>query len=649
MKRTRWKWKLAVVILIGYMAVGINMEIPGAEVRADDSITEITIEQKVEQLVAECKESGSTTEYAMALWFHDWLIYHADYDETRTEYGADGVLLKGRGVCQSYTTAYKLLLDWVGIENMIVVAPEMDHTWNIAKINGIWTHIDCTWDDPVSGCEPNNLARGGMENHQYFGLSDADMAKDHTWNRSDYPECFTIQRELSQTLLPAPYSLMNQVAGIDFSLIDSSGRTLTRKDFATGNTLLVFGRPTCPNTMWFVNEIIPWKDVLEKNQLNVIIVFEDAQQVAESAGQIPFTCTYQADSGMEHWKFNSRIGLTGGYILPQLVLQNAQGYAFYYSTGFVEEPERILATALQKLPETEDISQPECNEHSPETDAEVPPSCEEEGKTEGSHCSVCGKILTKQEMIPAAGHKWDDGTITKQSTETEAGVKTFTCTLCGKTKTETIDATGTTEQDKPIEPDKPGTTKPSVPSAPGGQTDNTVKVQSVKLSGETKKLAAGKKIQLSAIVTPDTATDKTLSWESSNTKYATVDSNGKVTAKAKGAGKTVTITATAKDGSGVKASYRITIMKDAVKSVKLNNPPKTVKAGKNVKLKAVVKTTGKKANKTLQWESSNKKYATVTNKGVVKTKKAGKGKKVKITVMSTDGSNKKASVTLKLK
>ncbi|MDE5778882.1 MAG: hypothetical protein K2I10_10325 [Lachnospiraceae bacterium] len=149
-------------------------------------------------------------------------------------------------------------------------------------------------------------------------------------------------------------------------MIDSLDRILTRKDFATGNTLLVFGRPTCPNTLLFVNEIIQWKDVLEKNQLNVIIVFEDVRQVAESAGRIPFTCTYQTDRGMERWKFNSRISLTGGYILPQLVLQNDGGYAFYYSTGFVEEPERILAISLQKLPETEDINPSESTEHSPE-------------------------------------------------------------------------------------------------------------------------------------------------------------------------------------------------------------------------------------------------------------------------------------------
>lgn len=50
---------------------------------------------------------------------------------------------------------------------------------------------------------------------------------------------------------------------------------------------------------------------------------------------------------------------------------------------------------------------------------------------------------------------------------------------------------------------------------------------------------------------------------------------------------------------------------------------KTVKAGKKLTVKAKVTTTGKKVNKTLAWSSSNEKYATVNQKGVVKATKAG--------------------------
>lgn len=190
--------------------------------------------------------------------------------------------------------------------------------------------------------------------------------------------------------------------------------------------------------------------------------------------------------------------------------------------------------------------------------------------------------------------------------------------------------------------------KSSVNSTKPQPSKPVVKVRSIKLSAVSKKLAAGKKMCLSAAVSPKNASNKAIVYKSSSKKYAVVDKKGVVTAKKAGAGKTVTITATAADGSGKKAVYRITIMKDAVKSIKVK-AAKSVQAGKKVKAKATVKTTGKKANKQLEWTSSNTKYATVSSKGVVSAKKAGKGKTVKITAAATDGSNKKATVKIRIK
>ena len=224
-------------------------------------------------------------------------------------------------------------------------------------------------------------------------------------------------------------------------------------------------------------------------------------------------------------------------------------------------------------------------------------------------------------------------------------------------------------EDKPEEPDTPGgghQTEPdkgnnqTIPGASSGQnagqntvhTDNMqrpIKINAMRLSAISNKIAAGKRVKLTADISPVNASDQRLIWSTSNPKVATVSQSGVVTVKKKTGGKSVIITARAADGSGAAATFRIKSMKGVVKKVTIGGAKKrTVKAGQKLKLKAKV-TAAKGANKKLIWTSSNTKYATVSASGKVKTKKPGKGKKVKITAMATDGSNKKMTVTIKLK
>ena len=76
--------------------------------------------------------------------------------------------------------------------------------------------------------------------------------------------------------------------------------------------------------------------------------------------------------------------------------------------------------------------------HSPVSIPAVAATCNAGGKTEGSKCSVCGTILTAQQDTPALGHSWNGGTVTREAGYLEPGVKTYTCTRCGETKTEEI-------------------------------------------------------------------------------------------------------------------------------------------------------------------------------------------------------------------
>lgn len=169
-------------------------------------------------------------------------------------------------------------------------------------------------------------------------------------------------------------------------------------------------------------------------------------------------------------------------------------------------------------------------------------------------------------------------------------------------------------------------------------TNPVVKVTKVTLNKTTASVVKGKTLTLTATVTPTNATNKNVTWKSSNTKIATVDGNGKVTAVAAG---TATITCTAKADKSKSATCKITVTNPAVKVTKLrmNKTSVDLLKGKTVQLKVTV-TPSNATNKAVTWTSSNKKIATVTSNGLVKAVRTGT---VTITAKAKDGSGKKVT------
>ena len=75
------------------------------------------------------------------------------------------------------------------------------------------------------------------------------------------------------------------------------------------------------------------------------------------------------------------------------------------------------------------------------TENTVPATCGEAGHVD-TICSNCGEVVSTKEIPATGAHTWDNGTVTTEPTETTPGVRTFTCAVCGATRTETIPATG---------------------------------------------------------------------------------------------------------------------------------------------------------------------------------------------------------------
>ena len=144
-------------------------------------------------------------------------------------------------------------------------------------------------------------------------------------------------------------------------------------------------------------------------------------------------------------------------------------------------------------------------------------------------------------------------------------------------------------------------------------------------------MAADSTLQLSAVTYP-VAAGKDVTWKSSNAKVASIDAGGKITCLKAG---TVTITATAKDGSGEKASFKLTVVK-RMKDLHVENG--FIAGGKSLTLKPVI-TPADTTNKKLSWSvSENEAGIRISSSGKLTTKAVKERVTVTVTVKALDGS-----------
>ncbi len=144
-------------------------------------------------------------------------------------------------------------------------------------------------------------------------------------------------------------------------------------------------------------------------------------------------------------------------------------------------------------------------------------------------------------------------------------------------------------------------------------TVNPKLVESITLDYETVSLNIGEMIKLTATVLPDDASDKSVSWDTSNHWRASVDENGMVTATSGGE---VTITATTKDGSELTASCIIYVNEIFVESITLNIESASIEVGETVQLIATVLPENA-SDRSYFWKSLDETIAAVDENGLV--------------------------------
>ena len=290
-------------------------------------------------------------------------------------------------------------------------------------------------------------------------------------------------------------------------------------------------------------------------------------------------------------------------------------------------------------------------------------TCKETGYSGDTWCKDCGKkILSGQAIAKTEDHSWNQGEITKEPTCKEKGEKTFTCSICGNTKTEKVSTTD--HQHMEIRNQKNPTCKEAGYSGDTYCADCGVKISSGKTIAKTKN----HNWDGGVITTEPTCTERGEKTFTSticgNTDTKKVNATGhsygaykvvkEPTNKRKGLkSKTCSVcgkivyegipktNSSPTDSSETNPDQNPQTSQKTTRKIKLNRRKLTLKKGKSFRLKVTL--TPADSQDKITYKTSNKKIATVSKTGKIKAKKKGK---VKITVIS---GKKKAVCTVKVK
>ena len=170
-------------------------------------------------------------------------------------------------------------------------------------------------------------------------------------------------------------------------------------------------------------------------------------------------------------------------------------------------------------------------------------TCESDGYSGDTYCKDCGEKLESGTVIPATGHSFGEYEVVKEPTSTEEGLKSRTCSVCGKVESVTIPKKENTDQkktetkdtDKNQQQTETPDTKPNQQPKPAKKTTKKIKLNRKKLT-----LKKGKTFKLKVTLTPKDSQDK-ITYKTSNKKIATVSKTGKIKAKKKGTAKITVI------------------------------------------------------------------------------------------------------------
>ena len=654
--------------------------------------------------------SSTMNDYQKIKAIYDYMTKNITYDYAnlnddsyRLKYTAYAAMINKTAVCQGYAVLlYRMALE-CGVDARVItgIGNGGAHGWNIVKLGNYYYNVDSTWD-------------AGYSNYSYFLKTDGNFryhTRDNEYATGDFYEAYPMAASDYNVNHVHQYgSWMTAKAatcleeGMQMKTCSLCGDKKTQTTAKTGHTEVKDAavEATCTSTgktegshcsvcgtvIKAQTEIAKkahtygsWKVVKSatctvdgsKERSCTECGKKETQAIAKTGhtevkdAAVEATCTSTGKTEGSH------CSVCGTVIKAQTeIAKKAHTYGSWKvvksATCTVDGSKERSCTECGKK-ETQAIAK---TGHTEVKDAAVEATCTSTGKTEGSHCSVCGTVIKAQTEIAKKAHTYGSWKVVKSATCTVDGSKERSCTECGKKETQAIAKTGHTEvKDAAVEATctSTGKTEGSHCSVCGtvikAQTEIAKKAHTwgawktissatvfapkkqkrtcTRCNNAYEKRFSGEKLKKTISVTQSSLTmqvkqkttafrvtfangDSVKSWTSSNTRIVKVfgKSNGTCTITAQNRTGSATITITLK--SGLQKSVKVNVQKGAVaaSSLKLPSTKVEVKKGKTLTLKPIIKPITSQSKVT--YSTSNKSVATVSSSGVIKGVKKGTAK-----------------------
>ena len=404
------------------------------------------LDAAINELNSRVDISGMTDE-EIVLAYHEYLTSTVAYAYAAYlqgslggahEYDMYGALVNHSSVCQGYAETMFYLLKKAGLSCAIASSQNINHAWNIVKVNGKWYHVDATWDDPVWDMP-------GRSNHDYFLVSFDTMNKNtlvnHTKDRTD----MVVSAQWGDTYTSAidtTYESGKFWNGVNKAILykdgywysigsgaSDTGYQINKYQYSTGTNKVIYSgtaKWTAPSGGYYPG--VYGSIYLHGNSLyfatpDSLKKIDLISAAASPVEILNIRTKYNSASGSNLYAFGEQYGKVVYFIAdtPNLKQTKDTSDSTKYNKNYEEY--------------TLDI----CISHNWDAGVIVTaPTYKNEG-TKKYTCTNCGETKTETiAKLVCTTHAWDNGTVIKKATYTATGVRKYTCKTCGAAKQVTI-------------------------------------------------------------------------------------------------------------------------------------------------------------------------------------------------------------------